>query len=384
LFGERGCILTTEPEGQHGGEPLRAKRSRRKRRSVTVSTVAKAAGVSRAAVSFAYNAPEQISADTRSRILQVAETLGYSPDPIARLLNTRHTDAVGLLMVEPIEAAFADPFTTAFVRGMGRMCDQHGLALTLLPPRLGSSVRTIQTAIVDGIITLGLTPESPFLSALKRRHLPLVVVDGAPSTTWHSVLVDDEGGAYAAAAHLAALGHRHVAIIAFDSPPEDPHRYSRDVTYVTAQRLAGYHRGLAIAGERTEIEQIESHSDIASGQAAMSQLLERAGTTPTAVLAMSDAIALGAMRACDQHGLRVPNDISIIGFDNIPEAALATPPLTTVSQPIAEKATRAMRLMLQLMESPDPLPFEQIMLPTTLIIRESTAPPKGDLRHAGK
>ncbi|HKD75154.1 MAG TPA: LacI family DNA-binding transcriptional regulator, partial [Ktedonobacterales bacterium] len=250
---------STSPRRQHKG---------RKRRTVTVETVAKAAGVSRAAVSFAYNDPDQISSDTRARILEIAETLGYIPDPIARLLNTRRAGVVGLLMVESIEAAFADPFTSAFVRGMGQMCDRHDLALTLLPPRLGSSALAVQSAIVDGVVTLGLTPDDTLLVALKRRHLPLVVVDGRPNPRWSSVLVDDEAGAYAAAVHLAALGHRRVGIIAFELPGNQ-----RQVSYVTGQRLAGYERGLATATPPIAITRVEAHSDAGSGALAMRHLL---------------------------------------------------------------------------------------------------------------
>jgi DNA-binding LacI/PurR family transcriptional regulator len=345
----------------------RRQRKGRMRRAVTVATVAKAAGVSRAAVSFAYNAPDQISSDTRARILEVAEALGYVPDPIARLLNTRQAGVVGLLMVESIEAAFADPFTSAFVRGMGQMCDRHDLALTLLPPRLGSSALAVQSAIVDGVVTLGLTPDDTLLVALKRRHLPLVVVDGQSNPRWSSVLVDDEAGAYAAAAHLATLGHRRIGIIAFELPSGQ-----RQVSYVTGQRLAGYERGLATAATPIAVTRAEAHSDAISGAQAMRELLARDELRPTAVLAMSDALALGAMSACEEFGLRIPDDISIIGFDNIPESALTTPPLTTVGQPIAAKAIKAMEVILRELQDGDPFPRIQEVLPTELIVRGST------------
>lgn len=349
-------------------DDVAARRRRRNRSRPTVTTVAKAAGVSRAAVSFAYNAPHQLSPATRQRILATAEQLGYSPDPVARMLTTRESGAIGLLMVEPIESAFADPFTAAFVRGMGQVCDRHGLALTLLPPRRGSSVDAVRSAIVDGVITLGLAADSPALATLQQRELPLVIVDGPPSDHWSSVLVDDETGAFQAARHLAGLGHRAVVVLSF-APQARGSTY-----YVPAQRLAGYQRGLAVPPTV-----IEAHSDVASGAGAISQLLVSTARPPTAILAMSDALALGALDACLRHGLRVPEDVSIIGYDDIPVAATASPPLTTVRQPVHEKAVAAMRLLLREItrEPGAPILHEHDHLATELVVRASAGPARG-------
>ncbi len=354
-----------------------ATRGHRKRRTVTVATVAKAAGVSRAAVSFAYNAPHQLSQETRARILAVAKSLGYSPDPIARMLTTRHAGAVGLLMVDPIESAFADPFTAAFVRGMGRMCDRHGLALTLLPPRLGSISAAARSAIVDGVVTLGVTPDHPGILALEQRNLPLVVVDGNPRPPWPCVQVDDAGGAYAAASHLVTLGHRRFAIFSFEIQPVDPFAEGHQPFYVPTQRMAGYQRALDESPTPVTVERYEIHSREA-GERVMREMLQRGEAPPTALLAMSDAMALGALQACRDLGVRVPDDISIIGYDDILEAATASPALSTVAQPIAEKATLAMQLLLREIErEPDESPLQRHeVLPTTLMLRGSTAPPR--------
>lgn len=341
---------------------------------MTVATVARAAGVSRAAVSFAYNAPGQLSIETRQRILRIADELGYTPDPVARMLTTRQSGAIGLLMVEPIEAAFADPFTTLFVRGLGQLCDRFGLALTLLPPLLGSSIAAAQSAIVDGVVTLGLAPDHPAMVALEQRDLPLVIVDGALNDRWSSVQVDDEGGAFLAARHLVDLGHQRVLILSLESRPVSLALAGRATYYVPSQRLAGYLRGL---GERESVQIVESHSDVESGRQTIRPLLAEAGTRPTAVIAMSDALAIGALRACEDLHLRVPDVCSIIGFDGIPEAATTSPPLSTVAQPIAEKAIAALTRLLHELHAETPAPHEHILLPTELIIRGSTGPARG-------
>ena len=367
--------MTIEQPGEIG----KARRGRRGRRAITVATVAKEAGVSRAAVSFAYNMPDQLSVETRARILAVAERLGYAPDPIARMLTTRHAGAVGLLMVEPIEAAFADPFTTTFVRGMGQMCDRHGLALTLLPPQLGSVAAAAQSAIVDGVVMLGLAADNPAIAALAQRNLPLVLVDSLPHGQWATVQVDDEGGAYEAARHLVNLGHRHIAILSFTTEPLHPAQEGHGQFFVPRQRLAGYERAFAAASQPMQVARYDVPSNMVSGERMMHELLARTDLPrPTAVLAMSDAMALGAMRACQARGLRVPDDIAIVGFDDVPEAATATPALTTVTQPIFQKATLAMQLLLgEIERDGDEAPAPQhVALPTHLTLRASTAPPR--------
>ncbi len=371
-FAEReqdNMTLSTSGTPIEDDNPSQQRRTRQ-RRDVTVATVAKAAGVSRAAVSFAYNSPDQLSTETRSRILRIADALGYAPDPVARMLTTRRSGAIGLLMVEPIETAFADQFMAIFVGGLGQMCDRHGLALTLLPPLLGSSLAMAQAAIVDGVVTLGVAPDLPAMGALEQRHIPLVLVDSAPNDHWSSVQVDDEGGAFLAADHLRELGHQRVAILSFATHPLIGHGAS----YVPAQRLAGYRRGL---GAITPII-IETHSDATHGALATRQLLAETDPRPTAILAMSDALAIGALHACHELGIRVPDELSIIGFDGIPVTSATNPPLTTIEQPIAEKAITAMQRLLHELDDEVPLRRDHTFLTTRLIVRQSTAPPPID------
>jgi DNA-binding LacI/PurR family transcriptional regulator len=352
-------------------------KGRRKRRLVTVATVATEAKVSRAAVSFAYNAPEQLSAETRVRILAAAKKLGYSPDPIARMLTTRKAGAVGLLMMNSIESAFADPFAAEFVRGMGRMCDRHNLALTLLPPQSGSISKTALNAIVDGVIALGVTPDHSGILALEQRNLPLVIVDGDPRPPWSCVQVEDEKGAYEAAAHVVSQGHRHIAIFSLEMRPVGLTAESHRSFYVPLQRMAGYQRAFAEASTPVKVETFEILSPEEADRI-MRQILRRDDSRPTALLAMSDAIALSALKACHDLHVRVPQDISIIGFDDIPGAATASPALTTVMQPITEKAILAMQLLLREIEREPDEAFasQHVVLPTELKERHSTAPPK--------
>ena len=341
----------------------------------TIADVARKAGVSRTAVSFAFNDSSRISKDTYARIHAAADELGYYPNPAARRLSTKRADVIGLLIPQQITALFANPFFASLLRGIGHVCDRYDYAVLLVPPVQGSLTSALRRAAVDGLIVVGLDEDHPAIVALVRQGIPFVTVDGPALPHAPAVNVDDEAGAYEAAHHLLSLGHREVLMISIrpaqaDLAAEAVHPFS----YVAARRLDGYRRAFAEAGVPFQDEYIipvdTSHQ---GGQRAL-RTAWLAGARPTAVLAMSDITALGVLEAAISLGLSVPADLSVVGFDDIPPAEWSRPALTTVRQGGVDKGMRAARLLIESQLGNQPV--EHQMLPTTLIVRDTTAQPR--------
>lgn len=333
---------------------------------VTISDVATAAGVSKTSVSFAFNQPDRLGQATLDRVLEVANDLGYAPLPAARALSTRRSGTVGLLIPQRVSTVFANPFASELIQGLGELCEEHDLTLLLVPPIDGSLQGAIRRAAVDGFISLGLSPDDRELDLLDKLGIPTVLVDSESSSAHPVVNVDDAGGAEEAAKHVLDLGHRRLAIIVLP-----PARSRTKHTPTAARRLAGYESAIA----RTEAERahtVMAGISVAAGARAF-ESLPRGPRRPTAVLAMSDMAAIGVIGAAREAGLRVPEDLSVVGFDDLPLAAWTSPPLTTVHQPIVDKGRLAVSLLIERLNgrtasSPPPLK-------TSLVVRRSTSKP---------
>jgi alanine racemase len=326
--------------------------------------VAQAAGVSKTAVSFAFNNPERLGQATVERVLEVAHDLGYTPHPAARALSMRRSGTIGVLIPQRLSTVFANPFVSELIQGLGELCEEHDLTLLLVPPLDGSLEGAIRQASVDGFISLGLGPRDKALELLDTMGIPSVLVDSEQSTGVPVVNVDDRGGAEAAARHLLEIGHRDLAVIVLP-----PTRAQVANTPTAARRLEGYMTAIEKAGAPAP-QTFTAGTSIAAGARAF-ESLPKGKRRPTGVLAMSDMTAIGFMSAAQSAGLRIPDDLSVVGFDDIPAAAWTNPPLTTVRQPIVEKGRLAARLLIQRMkgkavDSPAPLL-------TSLVVRQSTA-----------
>src|SRR5256885_8590699 len=180
---------------------------------VTIADVAIAAGVSKTAVSFAFNNPENLGQATLERVLRVARDLGYAPHPAARALSMRRSGTMGVLIPQRLSTVFANPFLSELIQGLGELCEEHDLTLLLVPPLNGSLEAAIRQASVDGFISLGLSPDDSALVVLDRIGIPTVLVDSEDSPSHPTVNVDDAAGARASAAHLIGLCHRQLAIL---------------------------------------------------------------------------------------------------------------------------------------------------------------------------
>jgi DNA-binding LacI/PurR family transcriptional regulator len=343
---------------------------------VTLATIAEQLGVSPMTVSNAYNRPEKLSPALRERVLATATRLGYSgPDPLAATLRRGHVGALGLLFDDPLPYAFTDPAAVLFFEGIATVCERERVGLVLVPSRAGTPAETdlTRTALVDGFIAYCDIADDGRLDVVEERGLPLVIVDGPPREGVPLVGIDDRGAARVAAEHLLELGHRDVGVVTFPLSPDgyegptDLERQAAGRYFCTRERILGIRAAFEAAGLDWAVVPIEERAPHGrdAGRRAAAALLDRPDR-PTALLATSDELAIGALHAAAERGLTVPEDLSIIGFDDTPPAADAQ--LTTIAQPHREKGETAARMLLDRDAQP-----EHVVLPTRLVRRASTA-----------
>lgn len=344
--------------------------------SITLQDVAKAVGVSRTTVSNAFNRPDQLSPELREKVLAMAKKMGYpGSNPMARMLRTGHTGAIGLVFSEALPYAFNDPTAIAFLQGVSRVCEKAKASLLIVPTQESNvAQKTIQQAAVDGFIVYCMPDGSEAVARVLERKLPVVAVDQPNLRGILSIGIDDRQAAREAAAHLLSFNHRRLAIIAMDFQPDlyagsvDAQRIERAKFQNTLLRLRGYWDAMLEAGldsNTIPVEECPGNSEDGAFEAALT-LLKRS-PRPTGILAMSDRLAIGALRAAEHLGLTVPEDISIVGFDDIPLASQIRPSLTTIQQPLVEKGEIAAELLLG-----NTGRKTSRILETRLIVRESS------------
>jgi DNA-binding LacI/PurR family transcriptional regulator len=361
-------------------------RSKKSLRRITLKDVADSLGVSTAAVSYAYSRPTRLSAELRIRVLEAARKLGYpGPDPVARNLRRGQTGVVGIVFPDPLPKGFTFVSTVLFLQGVAGVIEDGNFCLLLIPGTLRkvSNLKSVNAAAVDGLIVYSIDDRDPLVGAVLARRVPTVLVDSEAIKQVPTIGIDNEKAAEAAAEYLLKLGHRRFGIIAAGPRVGAASGMMRIGALRSATsadfraRLRGYAKALRKAGipweECVSIYNCDEHSQ-SEGRIAARTLLGL-NPRPTAILAINDQLALYAMTGIQEMGFSVPNDVSIVGFDDIPDAALAKPPLTTVHQPLVDKGFWAAQILLALIrqeEPPDPG-----VLPTRLVIRASTAAAPG-------
>jgi len=348
----------------------------------TIKVIAERAGVSKTTVSFALNDPSRISSATYKRVMTVVNELGYVPDPVARTMTTKRLGALGLLLPQPIAEALRNPYLCEIIRGIGEICEERELSLTMIPPVKGRIIEAARRAFVDGLITVGVGPDHEVVELLHQRHIPFVTIDGEESMSTVNVGIDDESAALVLMRHILDLGHRRIAVLAL--MPETINLSQKGFSLVRDRRMAGFEkalvgRGLAFGDGLVCVVQAEG--SLEGGEGAALGLLADRETAPTAIVAMADAVALGVYQASRRLGLSIPRDVSVAGFDDIPGAAIAAPPLTTISQPGREKGAVAASMVSELLDGGEVL---HRRLPWSLVTRESTASPKVRAGRAGQ
>jgi DNA-binding LacI/PurR family transcriptional regulator len=330
---------------------------------VTLQDVADVVGVSRMTVSNAFNRPEKLSEALRGRILEVAQELGYSgPDPSARALARGRAGTIGLLLSDGLGEVFGDPVATEFLVAVGDELARSSLALTLVPTS-GDDAPSNRDLPMDGAIVYVCGQGAADIERLRSRGTPVVTVDQVPTDGVPSVNVDDRAGARAAAQHVVDLGHRRVGLVNLTTGEVE--------NQPAVQRDLGWRDALAAAGIIPD--EVRADFRPAAGvYTAVRSLLER-DDRPTALLCFSDVFAAQAVSAAHDLGLRVPEDLSVVGFDDATFAGTYRPALTTVRQRVGDKGRAAVDVLLASLAG-EPVETLRRVLPTELVVRESTAP----------
>ncbi|MFE6511313.1 LacI family DNA-binding transcriptional regulator [Nocardioides sp. NPDC057767] len=326
----------------------------------TLETVARAAGASRATVSRVVNGSTTVRPDIAESIRRAIADLGYVPNPAARSLVTQRTDSIALILPESATRVFSDDaFFPGVIRGVGEALEKADKQLVLLLASTRSShdriLRYVHGRTVDGVVLASMHGADTLPEELRAAGVP-VVTSGRPlgEATVPYIDVEHASGVKAAMRHLIGLGRTRIATIA---GPQD--------MVAGRERLAGY-----LAGLQTGAVPLVEEGDFMrqSGMEAMERLLER-DPGIDGVFAASDLMADGAMRTLRRLGRRVPDDVAVIGFDDVDAARFTDPPLTTVHQPIHEIGTRLAEQILRLVAGEEV--EASVVLPTRLVIRES-------------
>ncbi len=334
---------------------------------VSIKDIARAANVSHPTVSRALSHSPLVKGETAERIRQIAASMGYRPSAIARSLATKKTRTIGVVVT-----SIADPFIADVVSGIEETANDHGYSVFLAnsnanPDREVKVVHSFHERRVDGIIVTASRVGALYVPLLSGLKVPIVLINNQhpdePDEFIYSVMIDNIKASTQVMKHLIGLGHRRIAYIG------DQAGFQSDT-----ERFAGYRQALAFAGYPF-LPELVVHGDgkPEGGRQAMEKLLALP-MHPTAVFCYNDMSALGALRALYRHGIKVPDDISLVGFDDLSIASYTSPLLTTVSQPKQQMGRMAMETMLKLLSGVDTK--ANIKVEGELIIRESTAPPK--------
>ncbi len=342
---------------------------------VTSLDVAKRAGVSRTTVSFVLNnvTAMQISAETRKRVLQAAHDLGYVPDAAAQALASGRSKTIGLLLARQPHMIASDMFLTQVLEALVREVNQHGMRLLLQVvedfENRESYLKPVRSNSIDGILYSGPRIGDTALVSLVEHSVPTVVMGTLPDSSYYSVDVDNRAAARRATTHLIGLGHTRVACLTNARP-----------SYVAAvDRLQGYKDALDAAGILPDYDLIRyGEFNPESGYFQMKYILD-ATPRPTAVFVASDVVAFGAMEAIRERGLRIPQDIALVGFDDVPMSRYVEPSLTTIQLPVIELARRSCEMLICLIRGEQPAQ-PQVFLDANLVIRKSCGAVKSSSR----
>lgn len=325
---------------------------------LTIYTVAEKAGVSIATVSRVLNNSPKVKEETKAKVLRVIEELGYQPSASARGLALNRTEIIALIFPD-----ISGPFYSEVIRGVESEASQHNYNLLIYgtygKARSARFLRLLPTR-VDGLILMTRSVEDEYIFYLHRRQIPFVLLDREiDEIEADCVLTNNVEGAYRAVEHLLQHGYQQVAFIS--GPADSPDSNAR---------LEGYRQALQNHGLPLLSPLVERGDFLQpGGYQAMSRLLDRADL-PLAVFVANDEMAIGTIEAVRGRGLSVPDDVAIVGFDDIQMTPYVQPPLTTVRQPIRDFGVLAVQMLLRRINDPE-TKAETIVLPTQLIIRRS-------------
>lgn len=329
---------------------------------LTLKQIGEMAGVSSATVSRVINNHPNVRPSVRARVQQIIAETGYQPNAAARTLAGQRSRIVGLVIPQTAHILFTDPYFPRLIQGITHACQLHDYTLSLflfhaIEDETKLSTRILKRQILDGVIVTATQIGDPLVKEMLGGDIPFVIIGQDRTEGVSFVDADNETGAYTATSHLIRLGRQRIATIT--GPLNN---------LAGVNRLSGYRNALRDRGRRSD-ERLVVRGDFteAGGYTAMQQLLAH---KPDAVFVASDTMAAGALRALQAAGLRVPQDIAMVGFDDLPHSGTFNPPLTTIRQPIKRAGMIAFEALLDIVEH-GLEPPRRIILPTELVIRQS-------------
>jgi LacI family transcriptional regulator len=332
-------------------------------RHLTLEEIARLSGVSKSTVSRVINQQPNVSQNVRQRVQAVIQDTGYQPNLAAQTLVSKRSWMIGLVLPRSVSSFFTDPYFPRLLQGIAQGCNQYDYTLGLFLVATKEDEEKIlprvsRKGMLDGVLIQSGQIGDQLIDRLVNLDLPVVVI-GSPlhSAEVSFIDVDNISGAYNAVSHLIRLGYQRIGTIT-----------GLPGGAATSDRLEGYEKAL-IARDRNPDQSLIVEGDFteAGGYYAMQQLLP---AKPDAVFAASDLMAIGAMRAVREAGLKIPQDVAFVGFDDVPVATYANPQLSTIRQPIAQFGTNAVEILIDLIEN-SIKPDRRIIMDTELIIRDS-------------
>lgn len=332
---------------------------------LTIDQIAKMAYVSRSVVSRVLNNHSNVSDEARERVQRIVDKYNYTPNAAARSLVTSRSYEISLLTPRKEDEVLANGFWPLLLTGITETCNEHGylVSLSMVSDKMKHEIRRriLSRSDFDGFVVVGQQVSEVVGTALHRKRAASVVIGARPTCASISYIdVGNEYGGYLAARHLIELGHRQIAVITGVSNTQE-----------TCDRLEGYHRALSEAQLKIspDLQMVGDYSE-KSGYEAMNRLLT-VEPPPTAVFCMCDAMALGALLAIRQAGFSVPDDISVVGYDDLPFSRYTSPPLTTIHQPVFAMGGLAARCVIDQVEGRIRAPVTR-RLDVTLCVRDTT------------
>lgn len=327
----------------------------------TIREVAESAGVSYATVSHVINNTRLVSPETRERVLAAMTALNYRPNALARSLRQGKTNTIGLVLPDS-----ANPFFAEISRSIEDEAFKQGYSVFLCNTELDTQrelfyVDVLSKKQVDGIVFVAAGDQADSLDFLVRRNMPVVMIDrDVPNVEVDAVLTDNQLGGFLATRHLLELGHTRIACIAGPS----------SIT-PSSERMIGYRKALEEAGIPYDEDLVVRGDYHAQSGMEITHSLLKTNPRPTAIFALNDLMALGALRAAAEAGYTIPRDLAVVGYDDLEIAHFSNPPLTTISQPKKEIGVQAINLLVDRMTHKSRSPIRLVLAPE-LIVRRST------------
>ena len=338
------------------------------KKPLNIGEFAKLSGVSKTTVSMAFNDDPRIPQKTKEKVLKAAKKFGYQPSMVARSLRSKKTKAIGLRL-----PSITNPFFPQIVKGVEDAALKNGYSVIFCNfdeeiEKESLYFQMFENRWIDGIIFSGVTgdkQEINYIEEIQKKGIPIVFIDrGLEGHFSDVVMIDNDEATYKGTKYLLDLGHKRIGFV--NGPTE---------IRLFAKRLKGHKK--ALQEKRVELDEsliVEGEQSSKTAESAVRQFLAQT-LSPTAIFTTSDLVAIAVLRAVQKSGLKVPEDISVMGFDDIPLASLVNPSLTTIAQPIQEIGREAFKLLIDRIERKDS-PKRKIVLDTKLVVRESTAKPK--------